>query len=90
LGDDSLLKFFGAPKPPNVDSISVNFCNLPVHCSGTEQHIANLKWIIKLETFFYQTVKEWYTLVHYKICDCGSFASTLWAEVFRLDEAALS
>jgi len=24
-------------------SISVNFSNLPVHCSGTDQDIANLK-----------------------------------------------
>jgi len=28
--------------------------------------------------------------VHYEIRECGSFAPTLWAEVFRLDEAASS
>jgi len=61
-----------------------------MHRSGTKQDIAILKTIIKLETFLYQIVKEWCTLVHYKIRDCGSFAPTLWAEVFRLDEAALS
>jgi len=45
--------------------------------------------MIKLETFFYQIVKEWCTLVHHEICDCGSFAPTrdLFSSLFtkRLD-----
>jgi len=33
------------------------------------QDIANLKWIIKLETFLYQIVKEWCTSVHHEMRD---------------------
>jgi len=43
-----------------------------VHCFRTDQDIANLKWVIKLETFRYQIVKEWCTLVHHKLRQSGS------------------
>jgi len=44
LGDP--IKIWG-PKNPNLGQ----FSNLPVHCSGTDEGIANLKRIIKQEMY---------------------------------------
>ena len=47
----------------------------PVSCRSLGGHN---KRIIKQQTLLYQTVKEWCTLVHYEISDCGSFAPALY------------
>ena len=70
LGGATPIKIWG-PKTPNFGQ----FSTLPVHCSKTDQDIANLKRIIKLETFLYQIVNVvlWSTMKR----DRSSFAPAL-------------